>query len=368
MPKGKSFIDALPTKEAREVMTATSNILQALVLRNDFKWICARAGWTMEMVFHEGDTLVARERAWKVVDLFCETVGPEKLNIWWGYAPVALTSAKGQERINKHKPSTLNNPSGFAMIFNMASGNPKPPEQWANNAQDFRLYCGIGNEDAVWGADRYGNPDGIKGLGPRMSFIRMALPVSWMLEQPSERNIGWLTTRMVELMQPFWCIAGWGIMPAVEERNIGPDGKGQQYLYPYVQRFPGLNALGSLALLGQTFNNAMPSVNWINYVSDPLLERLGGRDKVKEQIKASKYLAAGDVGNCLGIRAGDFPELGDTERGITLPAFGEVARLLKPIRVQPYYNNFVAPPPWGSSDRQAQLLACDAYLSRFDDY
>src|SRR5256885_11848009 len=77
-----------------------------------------------------------------------------------------------------------------------------------------------------------------------MSFIRMAFPAWWILDQPPEHNVGRLTTQMVELMQPYWAIAGWGVIPAVEERNIGPDGKGQQILYPYLQRFPGLNALG----------------------------------------------------------------------------------------------------------------------------
>jgi hypothetical protein len=279
-----------------------------------------------------------------------------------------LSGTKGQAQIAKYKPSTLNNPSGFAMFFHLASGDPKHREQWENNVQDFRFRCWINNEEGIWGADRYGNSDGIKGLGRCMSFIRMALPVSWILSRPSERNVGWLTTRMVELMQPFWCIAGWGIMAAVEERNIGPDSQGQQYLYPYLQRFPGLNALGELTLIQQYFNNAMHSVNWLNYISDPLLEQLGGRDKVKEQIEVSKYLSAKDVGNCLGIRAGNFPTLGDTKRGIPLPSFGEAARLLKPIRVPSYYNNFVAPPPSGSNDKQAQFLACDAYLSRFDDY
>lgn len=45
------------------------DILKALVLCNQFGDVCARAGWTIEMVFHEGDSLAVRERAWKVVDL-----------------------------------------------------------------------------------------------------------------------------------------------------------------------------------------------------------------------------------------------------------------------------------------------------------
>ena len=359
-----AFDKPITIKETQAATQATFDILQALVLKNEFGWTCARAGWTIEMVFHEGDTLAVRERAWKVIDLFVDSVGAEKLAIWWGLAPVALDSKQGQARIAKHKPSTLNNPSGFAMMFSLASGKPKPPEQWENNAQNFRLRCRIGHTEDIEYTDRYVSP----GVGPGMSFIRMALPVAWVAEQPPERGVGWLTSRAVELMQPFWCIAGWGVMPAVEERNIGPDGKGQQILYPYLQRFPGLNALGSLALHSHDFNNAMYSINWLSYVSDTLLDRLGGRETVRKLVKSSKYLSAGDVGNCLGIRAGDFPGLGDTERGLTLPAFGEAARLLKPLRVKSRLNNFVAPPPSGSNDEDTWRLACDAYLSRFDDY
>ena len=351
-------------READAAMAAILDILKALVLRNNFGNICARAGWTIEMVFHEGDSLAVRERAWKVIDLFIETVGAEKLAIWWGMAPVAMASEKGKARMEKHKPSTLNNPKGFAMMFDLASGNPKPPDDWVENAQDFRLYCRINNDEGLWMKDRYQSP----GIGPAMCFIRMAFPIWWILDQPPERNVGKITTQLVELMQPFWAIAGWGVMPAVEERNIDPDGKGQQVLHHYLQRFPGLNALGSLALMSHDFNKAMYSINWLSFVSDDLLEKLGGREAVRRQVQASQYLSAGDVGNCLGIRAGDFPGLGDMDKGLTLPAFGEAARLLKPIRAKSRLNNFIGPPPSGSNDEHAWQLACDAYMRRFDEF
>src|SRR2546427_6076124 len=60
---------------------------------------------------------------------------------------------------------------------------------------------------------------------------------------------------------------------------------------------------------------------------------------VRKQVEASQYLSAGDVGNCLGIRAGDFPGLGDMGKGLTLPAFGEAARLLKPDRKSTRLNS-----------------------------
>jgi len=351
----------LSTKEMQTALGATLDILRALVLKNQFGCICARGGWTIEMSFLEGDTLPVRQRAWQVLDSFVEAVGAEKLAIWREGAPAALQSKMGQTQWAKARERSQGDPKARAMMFNLASGNPKPPEQWENNVQDFRLSCWINNSEGL----RIRDPR-MPDAGPHMSFIRMHLPVSWVVDQSPERGAGALTARLVELMQPLWCIAGWGVMPAVEERNIDPDGKGQQMLYPFLQRFPGLNALGDIALLGPAFNNAMPSVNWLNYVSDPLLDQLGGREAVRQQAQAGKYLSVGNVGNCLGIRAGDFPALGDTQHGITLPAFGEAARLLKPIRAKSYWNNFVAPPPSGSNDRDAWRLACDAYLSRFD--
>src|SRR5258708_2772907 len=139
MDMAKDFNKPLSTRELQKATVATMDILKALVLKNQFGRICARAGWTIEMVFHDGDSLAVRERAWKVIDLFIEVVGSEKLAIWWGLAPVAMASEKGRERMEKHKPSTLNNPKGFAMMFDLASGKPKPPDDWVENAQDFRI-------------------------------------------------------------------------------------------------------------------------------------------------------------------------------------------------------------------------------------
>ncbi|MFG0598872.1 hypothetical protein ACF8PL_01925 [Delftia sp. WSY_4] len=56
------------------------------------------------------------------------------------------------------------------------------------------------------------------------------------------------------------------------------------------------------------------------------------------------------------------------DKGLTLPAFGEAARLLKPIRAKSRLNNFIGPPPSGSDDEDAWQLACDAYMRRFDEF
>ncbi|MCC4589590.1 DUF3396 domain-containing protein [Xanthomonas campestris pv. cannae] len=352
----------LSTREAQEALKATFDILDALVVRNKVGRVVARAGWTIDLVFLEGDTLPVRERAWKLFELYCSMVKPEEMVFWWGGKPVSLTSKTAANKLEKLRHNSTANPKGFAMMFNMASGKPTPPEAWENNAQEFNFRCRIENEEGIWERKRFSDPD----VGPAPSFIRMALPCAWMREQPTERNAGWLATQAVEVMQPLWATAGWGIVPAVEERNIDVGNGGRHALHPYLQRFPGLNALGSLALMNEAFGEAMFSVNWLSFVSDPLLERLGGREAVRQRALTSKYLRVADVGNCLAVRAGDFPALGDTERGISLPAFGEAARLFKDIRTDYFYNNFIGSP--SCSGEEDHRLECDAYLRRFDLY
>lgn len=351
----------LQVVEARD---ALYRLLKTIVVRNDYNRVCARAGWVINLVFHEGDTVSVRERAWQVFDLFCSVVDPALMVYWHGGMPARLTSKPAQDRIAEKRSKSVEDPKGYAMNFNVASGNPKPPEAWEENAQDYYFVCRIMNEESLWLHDRKLTP----GIGPAMSYIRIGLPVSWIEARPLKQSSGWFTTEVVKLMQPFWCTAGWGVIPAIEDRNISSDSKGQQYLYPYLERFPSLEALGTRRLGFHAFNNAMYSVNWLNFVSDPLLDKLGGREAVRAQAQASAFLRVRDVGDCLAIRAGDFPGLGDTHLGHKLPAFGAAARLLKPLRVRELKNNFVAPPPRGDSDEQAYLLACDAYLRRFDDY
>ena len=360
----KSPANFLASQDFAKVAQATFDTLEAIQIKNRWGYVAARAGWTVEMVFHEGETAAVRQRAWQVVDLFCEVVGPENLALWWSGQPTALTAKFAQNQIAKYKPITLENPNGFAMIFRMASGTPTPARQWVENAQDFYLEVCIDNEDGLWMHERRS-----PGTGPMMSYIRAALPLKWIRQQPAERNAAWLTERMVALMQPFWCTAGWGVVPAVNEDNIASSlSHGQQALYPVLQRFPGLNAIAGQALFRAQFNDALPSVNWLTYVSKPLLDKLGGKAGVLGRIKTSKYLAGLDLGHSLCVVAGGFPMLGDAELGVTLPPYGEAARLLKPARAPDVLNQFVAPPPSGSADAAAWQQACQTYLRRFDDY
>ena len=337
------------------------DLLNRIQVKNDDDRVAARAGWCINLVFHEGDTLAVRERALKVLNHYCENVDVEQMVFWQGGMPAKFSSPGAQKKIKELRVRWTADPKLGAMYFNIASGNPKPPEVWENNAQEYFFRCRIRNSEGIWEVPKWREE-----TPPAMSAMRMCFPVSWTQSRTHERDVAWFTNELVRLMQPFWCTAGWGIVPAVEERNIDSSSRGQQYLYPWLERFPGLDAIPSSALTDPDFNQAMHSINWINYVSDPLLDKLGGREAVKAKAAESPYLGVSEVGNCLMIRAGQFPALGDTLAGHKLPGYGAAARLLKPIRVAAFHNNFVA--RLGGSYEDEQLIDCEQYLARFDRY
>jgi hypothetical protein len=360
---------ALPAKtpspsEVLKYFHAVCDQMRQIEIKREYGHVVARIGWTIDLVFHEGNTLPVREKAWNLVDLFCTTFGVEKLNYWWDLTPEPMISKLGRERMAHDKALTLNDPDGHVMMFNIASGRVHPPDPWVDNVQDIRLYCRLLNTKHMWSEE-----GAIRGhTNPRMSIIRLGIYPSWIKSQPIDRNVGWLTDQCVRIMEPFWCTAGWGVMPAIEEAQLGPSNEAGLALEAYLQRFPGINSISSPALFGSEFSDAMHSVTWLTYVSDPLLEKIGGRAKVISDIEKSTYLTHADLGKCLGIRVGGFPLTGDKLINEAMPSFGEAARLLKPIRIKSYANRFVAPRPDGPINEDTWRLACDAYLSRFDDY
>ena len=351
-------------KTLETALLATCGIADSIRVYNDWQRLCARVGWTIDVVLLNGDTHEARVRAWKAIELYCDAVGRDKLALNWSGKPSALTGARAQKQIAQYKPQTLDSPEGFAMMLQLVSGDTKDFPTWENNAQDYRFRCSLNNTEWRWYHDKYDPEE--KGAGSSISYMRIHLPVNWMLEHPPERNVGWLSDQIVEIMQPLWATAGWGIMSAVDERNIGPDGRGQDYVYQVLERFPGINALGSLSMIGTKFNRAMFSVNWKNYVRAELLEQMGGIDKVMAQSQASPHLGVGRLGDVLMVQAGLMPLLGDSQHKLPMAGYGEAARLLKPLRAKPFYNTFVSRhSPRGERNADAVLLN-EAYMSRFD--
>jgi hypothetical protein len=76
--------------------------------------------------------------------------------------------------------------------------------------------------------------------------------------------------------------------------------------------------------------DAIKSVNWLTFLSNTFVERLGGFDVLRRRLSSEIGIHA--VLNGVVIQAGPEPGAGDVNAGETLPLYREVARALKPIR------------------------------------
>ncbi len=348
------------TKHAQDFLNNTLATVDSIQVLNDSGKLCGRAGFTFNMVFHDGDQMPVRERFWQVFDLFCQTL-PMKEMVWWhGGTPTPFLGKRAQKKLVEFKMRAQHPTT--AILIKMASDNPAHKKNaqpfWGDYAQEYFIKTDLQNTFFTW------HKHNQCGCGPSMSMVRLGLPVSWI------RNGGdtaGLIRQSVEIMQPFWATAGWGIVPAIQVTEINRWDRSQQALYPWLQRYPELDAIDSHTLTDPAFNRAMSSINWINYVSDPLLDQLGGREAVRARIDASQTLSCADVGNCLMIQAGAFPTLSDASQNqLPLPGFGEAARLLKPIRAEGVLNGWISHDGASDTEDQNWQRDCAEWFSRFD--
>jgi Protein of unknown function (DUF3396) len=351
------------SKDDLKAAEAMLKLVEALVIKNGEGRVIGRCVWKINLVFHNGHLRNVRERAWKVLEHFV-SVCPRAELVWVGKGkPKKFDSAAAQKEMTKIQSVDFDNPNESIMPH-LGVLPHEPSELFMRNAQPYFLKMDLSEERQAVPA--------WPGMGAGMSVLQLGLPLEWNFSQPDGKRVVWFTQKAVEILQPYWCTAGWGvslppdcvISPTGGDEAVGE----QQVLYPYVKRFPGMEALPYLRLNWPHFNSSMYSVNWLNFLSDPLLDKLGGRETAIALAAKEPLLRTQDVGNCLMIAAGPGPGLGDTDRGVPLPGYGAAARLLKRIRVQELKNPCVAPPPYGSGDEKQWMLASDAYLSRFDLY
>lgn len=76
--------------------------------------------------------------------------------------------------------------------------------------------------------------------------------------------------------------------------------------------------------------DGIPTTNWITFVHESFLEKVGGPQKLRKQL--GQNIVFHEVLEGLAIQAGPQPLLGDVNAGEDLPLYQEVARALAPIR------------------------------------
>jgi hypothetical protein len=70
--------------------------------------------------------------------------------------------------------------------------------------------------------------------------------------------------------------------------------------------------------------------HWLTFLGQPVLGELGGAAALRSRLRSSATTVQELNGDRVMVTLGEWPEAGDADRGDTLPAFRELARVLEP--------------------------------------
>ncbi len=190
------------------------------------------------------------------------------------------------------------------------------------------------------------------------------VPFMWMAE-PGNSFIA-LVRRVLEILQPIYASAGIGLTvptsPAIFMNDLWPHSRA---LIPVAQKWIGAE-LTDHGFYLDVFKGYY-SVNWLTAVGDEWLQRLGGKAAVRERLQLPGFECWDSPGGLL-IRAGEFPQMGDTEHGHGIPEYTALDAVLRPLRVPSFRTDMLAPGPHGRfpEGREKYQQVLDAYLRRFE--
>jgi hypothetical protein len=190
------------------------------------------------------------------------------------------------------------------------------------------------------------------------------LPFMWMAE-PGNSFVA-LVRRVLEILQPIYASAGIGLTVPVSSaiflNDLWPHSRA---LIPVAQKWIGAELTDHGFYLDVA--SGYYSVNWLTAVGDEWLQRLGGKAAVRERLQLPGFECWDSPGGLL-IRAGEFPQLGDTEHGQGIPEYSALDAVLRPLRIAHYRTSMLAPGPHGRlpPGREKYQQVLDAYLRRFE--
>ena len=98
---------------------------------------------------------------------------------------------------------------------------------------------------------------------------------------------------------------------------------------PFALRYPGLDIPG-LHSEASSVGTRVKGVHWMNFLGPTVLEPLGGVEGLRARLHTPGTTVE-DLGDGRAlVTLGPWPEAGDLERGLELPAWRELARVLEP--------------------------------------
>ena len=198
----------------------------------------------------------------------------------------------------------------------------------------------------------YGSPRMYAELDNSLSFLQVSFPVLWFQGKPEVFPN--LILRWSERLKPYH---GYGGITLIESPDEGLSQIYSTDIAAFASRYPGIEIDDPMSHKLAT-QNGIKGGNWLTILSTGFVERLGGRDSLREQL--GEPFAVEDYDGGVIIVAGPVPEVGDRNRNVDTPLYRKLARVLRSIHIQHH------PPPYAEG-RFAEDGEFAAWLARFDE-
>ena len=304
--------------------------------------IPGRIGMVLYLYFREQRGLQQRLALLKLVHAFRAQVGEDQWGWWASEATGKMYfDRKKKFDLQKHEQHLLNPNKPFAVAMSSVDAGGDSLEEVGDNAQRFFMEVSANERNMHVGS------------------IRLYVPLSWAIAQPPTDSLVALFSQWAADLNALHGVLGVGV--GLSQQNLAQIDRSYYFdLAKAAHLYPGLICENPWEV---AMAKGMTSVNWLNFVNDEWLDRIGGRQAVKAQCKPPVLTA--DLPNGLLVRAGNDPQIASEH----LEHYRTVAKLLKPLRAiarSGEYSNLEISTPESAMDREVLFRDSEWYLSRFD--
>lgn len=164
-------------------------------------------------------------------------------------------------------------------------------------------------------------------------FLRWSTPSEHLQSNPDEFLD---TARQICDLLPFLCgHVGYSL-------EISPyfEDEAQRAAYPLAMRHPGVHIATDHATWPLRDEKGAEAVNWLTLLGQIPLSKLGGTDKLREDLADTPEVDLIETKHGLILKAGDKPQIGDSNRGDALPAYRAVYHAIAPV-LDPVIQDFM---------------------------
>lgn len=231
-------------------------------------------------------------------------------------------------------------------VFNMVPAWLSEPRNISNGDLQIVFHSGLSVTEFV--------PPALSlDLNNGKSYMAAVLPATFVAHNP-EPVLDFVRTAIGET---FALSAGWGGYAIAWNEKMGPlkpDLKKQ--LRAWLKRHPGLGHGGNFTIYERGLHG-ISNVSWLTLLGRELVERKGGRRAIEKALAALSHdIVVHPLGEGVCIQAGPLPQIGDVNRGDTIPIYHKVGHYLKDLRS--------TDPPWGLDGLPDDT---EEWYARFDD-